>query len=808
MQNLSSIILFLLLSVSLSAQTSQSPHEKDLAYDCNDCHTTEGWKVDRQAITFDHDSTAFPLQGIHRQTDCQACHSSLKFSEAETTCVSCHTDVHRQSVGSECSRCHNTNSWIVNKMNSIHRKSRFPLTGAHQTADCEDCHEAESFLNFEPLGVECVDCHREEYLSSQNPDHVAADYSTDCNECHLMNAYQWTARGFNHSFFPLTNGHALDDCNACHEPGEPYGSISSDCYSCHEEDFNQATSPDHIASNFSTNCSECHSTQPGWSPATFRDHDGQFFPIYSGEHDGTWDNCSECHPSPSNYAEFTCISCHEHNQGDMDEEHDEVDGYAYESQACLACHPTGSGDEDFDHRKTAFPLTGAHTSTECTQCHSDGFAGTPTNCVDCHSEDYNQSTNPSHTELALSEECTTCHTTKSEWAPAAFPNHNEYYVLEGAHAEIASNCNTCHSGDYLETPTSCYGCHESDYNQTTDPDHAGAQFSTDCQSCHDQNAWEPASFEHDAQYFPVYSGSHQGTWENCTECHTNPSDYARFSCIECHEHNEADMNDEHDEVSGYSYDSEACFQCHPNGEADDAFDHSQTDFPLTGAHTSASCESCHSDGYTGTSTYCADCHTTDFNQSTNPNHTELSLSQDCQTCHTTNPGWAPADFPNHDDYYQLTGAHATISNDCNACHSSDYLETPTTCFGCHESDYNQTTEPDHASSQFSTDCETCHNENVWDDINFTQHDGQYFPVYSGEHSGTWGSCSECHANPSNYADFTCVECHEHNQTDMDDEHDDVSGYVYESSACLDCHPSGGGGKRFMKSKDFEKQIKD
>ena len=28
------------------------------------------------------------------------------------------------------------------------------------------------------------------------------------------------------------------------------------------------------------------------------------------------------------------------------------------------------------------------------------------------------------------------------------------------------------------------------------------------------------------------------------------------------------------------------------------------------------------------------------------------------------------------------------------------------------------------------------------------------------------------------------------QGKMDDEHEDVSGYVYDSNACYDCHPTG------------------
>jgi hypothetical protein len=67
----------------------------------------------------------------------------------------------------------------------------------------------------------------------------------------------------------------------------------------------------------------------------------------------------------------------------------------------------------------------------------------------------------------------------------------------------------------------------------------------------------------------------------------------------------------------------------------------------------------------------------------------------------------------------------------------------------------------------------------------------YFPIYSGKHKNEWDQCNECHTNPSNYAVFTCIECHEHNnQNDVDNDHNGVNDYVYESSACLSCHPDG------------------
>ncbi len=921
-----------------------SPHGENFKMNCDDCHNTIGWEVNPDSINFSHDTTGMPLTGRHTEASCRGCHQTLVFSEAETFCASCHTDMHENTVGKDCDKCHNTESWIVNNIIDLHRQTRFPLLGAHAMADCQDCHVSASLLRFEPMGVECFDCHQQDYAATTNPNHPQAGFSTECTDCHLMNGFTWSGAGINHSFFPLEEGHDIADCMSCHTEGN-FNNTSPACISCHQPDYAAAINPNHTAANFPTECGQCHTLSPGWSPASFSQHDGQFFPIYSGEHNGEWNTCADCHKNASNFAEFTCTDCHEHNQGDMDDEHDDIVGYQYTSSACLACHPNGSAEGAFSHSSTAFPLTGAHTEAVCQDCHTDGYTGTATFCYDCHTTEFNQSANPPHVAAGIPNTCADCHTTQPGWSPATFPNHNQFYALNGAHAIIASECATCHNGNYTSTPNTCAGCHLPDYNQTTNPSHTAAQFPTDCAECHSETAWQPATFNHDGLYFPIYSGEHNGGWDACSDCHANPANYSQFTCISCHEHNQADMNDKHNDVQGYIYNSPSCLSCHPDGSANGAFNHGSTAFPLTGSHAGAACIDCHTAGYSGTTTVCFDCHQPDFNQSQNPNHSAANLPNTCADCHTTQPGWSPASFPIHNQfyalngahatiasecatchngnytstpntcagchlpdynqttnpphassqfptecqechaetgwvpstfnheatypltgahaqaaciechasgysgtttvcfdchqpdynqsqnpnhsainipntcadchttipgwspaafpihnqYYQLNGAHAAISNDCENCHNGNYNTTPNTCTGCHIADYNQTTNPPHASAQFPTECQECHTETSWVPSTF-DHDNQYFPIYSGRHQGEWNACSDCHTNPTNYAQFSCINCHEHNQTDMNIQHANVTGYVYNSNACLDCHPDGESKKKHQDQK--------
>ena len=95
-----------------------------------------------------------------------------------------------------------------------------------------------------------------------------------------MNSYEWSAMGFIHNFFPLTQGHAISECAQCHQ-NNSYSNTSNECISCHVEDFNKTLNPDHKEADINTDCVICHTTDPGWRPADFIDHDTKFFHIYS-----------------------------------------------------------------------------------------------------------------------------------------------------------------------------------------------------------------------------------------------------------------------------------------------------------------------------------------------------------------------------------------------------------------------------------------------------------------------------------------------------------------------------------------------
>lgn len=719
MRKLSSLILFLVISVSMYAQ--KSPHGDDFVVSCEDCHKTDGWKVDLKTVAFNHESTKFPLIGQHQAVNCKQCHTSLEFAKTQTECNSCHTDIHQQTVGPDCARCHTSNSWVVPNITQLHQQSRFPLIGAHATADCYGCHTnsipsaagtaspTASLLRFDALGIACYDCHETNYNTATSPNHAQNNYSKNCTDCHSMNAFSWTGASINHNFFPLTDGHALNDCSKCHSSGT-FSNLSPDCISCHQSNYSATSNPGHTSLGFSTNCKSCHTLSPGWKPAEYRDHDTKSFPIYSGKHNGQWNACADCHTNAGNYAQFTCIGCHEHNKADTDGKHDGVNGYAYTDDACFACHPTGSKDGSFDHNTSGFPLTGAHTTTACESCHTNGYAGTSNICASCHTNNYTQTTNPNHVAIGIANDCATCHTTNPGWNPATFPTHNNYYVITGAHTAIANDCSTCHQGNYVNSPKTCFGCHEANFNQTTNPNHATSQYSTTCENCHSQSAWVPSTFDHNITY------------------------------------------------------------------------------PLTGAHATIAndCNQCHANGYSNTPNTCAGCHQNNFNQAVNPNHTTLGIPNDCANCHTTTPGWQPATFPIHNNYYVIAGAHISIANDCATCHQGNYVNSPNTCFACHTADYNQTTNPNHVTSQFATTCETCHSQSAWVPSTF-DHNLTY-PL-TGAHATIASNCVQCHSNGYANTPNTCVGCHQTNFNQTTNPNHNTLGL---STNCAGCHTTNPG----------------
>ncbi|NOT38176.1 MAG: hypothetical protein HOP11_12450 [Saprospiraceae bacterium] len=813
---------------------TKNPNHKTTGFstDCKQCHNEQGWVPS----FFDHDGFYFPIHsGKHKGTwtNCNECHTTpgnFKLFD----CLNCHknpeTDNKHTSVpayryqNNACLACHPQGD-ADNPFN--HNNTAFPLTGAHRTTDCFECHSG----GFKGTSKECSSCHLNDFNASQNPSHTKLNISTDCISCHTTDP-GWAPAKFDihNQFYELKGAHNLvrNDCIKCHSAGN-FNNTPNTCFGCHQSDYDLTKNPDHKVVQFPNDCKLCH-TENTWSPSTF-DHDGMYFPINSGKHKGVWSNCNECHSNSNDFSVVTCITCHKNPE--TDDKHLNVDGYTYSDPLCFACHPMGDAGMVFDHNSTAFPLTGAHKTADCIECHTNKFKGTSTDCYVCHKTDFEGSLNPSHKKLNLSTDCISCHTTDPGWTPAKFEIHDSYYALTGAHNVIKNNCTVCHLGNFSQsgrdcyschqiqfegssnpdhkkldlskdcsqchttnqgweparfeihdqyyelkgahnairndcikchttgnfnnTPNTCFACHQQDYESTKNPDHKLSQFNTECASCHGESSWVPSTFDHDGMHFPINSGKHKGVWAQCSECHTDPNKFEVFQCIGCHTNPKT--NDDHAGVGGYIYQDFACLACHPMGDANMPYDHNLGGFPLTGAHSATDCLDCHKTGFKGTSKECNACHNLDFNNSKNPNHELLNISKECVMCHTTNPGWAPALFPIHDQFWTFTGAHITVKDNCVKCHNGNYNNTPNNCVGCHLNDFNSSINPPHKILNIPTNCEQCHSTDPgWAPATFPIHD-QYW-AFTGAHIPVKDNCNLCHVGGNyNNTPNTCVGCH-------------------------------------------------
>ncbi len=623
-----------------------------------DCHTEH--KGAYAALTlipeehFNRQDRGFSLEGHLVRDDgfafaCVDCHPVAMDVFEEDTCETCHQDreaeftvIHVDTFGTGCLKCHDGIDTYGEDFN--HDEVAFPLMGKHISLPCADCHQgAQTVEALQEAPQDCYSCHRQD-------DEHNGRAGSDCAQCH--DASDWQQPAFNHdeTNYPLTGSHFVVACTDCHI-GDVYQGTPTDCDSCHSLD---------------------------------------------DEHQGTASDCTQCHDT-SDWKQV-----------------------------------------NFDHNETDFRLTGEHDNTACIDCHQDNrFVEVPTDCYSCHSRD------DEHQRTA--NDCGQCHNT-GDWRQVRFNHDQTSYDLTGRH--ISATCTDCHLGGRFDnTLTDCYSCHRQD------DEHEASE--TNCTTCHNTSDWRQVNFGHNQTEFPL-TGRHSST--DCISCHTdNTFDSISTACHSCHS-----QDDAHNGSFGA-----ACNQCHNTTDwRQVTFNHSQTAFPLTGAHGSLACNSCHQgDAYAGTPTDCYSCHSQDDAHNG-------SFGTACNQCHNTT-AWLPANIDHSQTNFPLTGAHGSLA--CNSCHQGDaYAGTPTDCYSCHSQD-------DTHNGSFGTACDQCHNTTDWIPAQYNL--PHTFPV---NHYRAGGECAQCH--PDNLLTYTCYAgCHEHTVAKMEDKHSGDSDF---GDDCARCHPTG------------------
>lgn len=345
-------------------------------------------------------------------------------------------------------------------------------------------------------------------------------------------------------------------------------------------------------------------------------------------------------------------------------------------------HMFSSGDLNAQTDETIGGVTSHAQIPECKACHSAPWESDTMadRCLACHTDISEQMMNVAKLHGAISQKdptlaCRDCHfehrgatASLTEMGDNVFPHEELGYSLKGHQLTVKNEafvCSDCHGEDISTFASdSCQTCH-SEIDVVFTQAHLFS-FGSECLACHDGVDRYGDDFDHNALPFQLIGGH---TEASCTGCHLDARSIvdlqsAPQDCYSCHY-----QQDEHQGQFGTQ-----CEACHtPNDWEAVSFDHSLSNFPLTGAHVTVNCEDCHlNDTFVGTQSSCVSCHA-------EPVEHLGQFGIDCVACHTTT-AWTPATFTGNHTFPLNHGEQGTVS--CVTCHPTNY--TTYTCYGCHE----------------------------------------------------------------------------------------------------------------------------
>jgi hypothetical protein len=300
------------------------------------------------------------------------------------------------------------------------------------------------------------------------------------------------------------------------------------------------------------------------------------------------------------------------------------------------------------------------------------------------------------------------------------PLSRPHATLEGIR-----QCQSCHEAGRGVSAAKCLGCHKPVAQRIAAGKGIHRRVKDDCVTCHVEHMgldaelrpFDTSAFDHARDTGYALDGEHAPLADKCAACHKTRSFLTvTVACASCHE-------DVHKGSLGAS-----CERCHSTSVAfktsSAEFNHTATKFPLTGAHRSTTCASCHVNRvYTGLKfAECSDCHKDPHAQ---------RLEGTCSSCHATDT-WRTVRI-NHDlTRYPLEGKHEAVA--CARCHVGPALRVKPrsdTCAACHSDPHR---------GEFKQDCKACHVESGFAKTSF-DHKTTSFPL-GGKHASA--RCDSCH----------------------------------------------------------------
>src|SRR6266404_642980 len=708
-------------------------------------------------LSFDHLSTGFELDGVHRDLPCESCHLNAVSKGTPRSCGICHitgsvynatpkTQTHIQS-SNDCAACHNTISFRPD-VHFDHREAMGSCVSCHngtiaqgkgpthpQTSDaCDACHTVLSWNPPKavdhtqiPLAVQgfCIICHNGTSATGKNKGHLVT--SLECGDCHLTTT--WLGANFDHT------------------------GIKTGCFSCHNGVKAVGKQGNHMPT--SNVCETCHTTglgtaAPNWVPSLFV-HTQMSVQTCATCHSGTVKiSTGFVSGSPMNHVPLVASA-----------------------PDCGVCHGNTPTAETWTVLVASIPtLHSGLPTTNCILCHAgQTFAGVPAPYIPMTISGISPTKKaplaPPHIPILAGTDCSACHGaayTAGGFGPATA-------MSAAKHAFVSKTCDVCH-----DTGKSFYvgggtplQLRSANHVNSTDPSMATG----DCSQCHTTTDWNSNAMP--AGHMPNPSNL------TCVTCHASaPNDYTPATL--------AANSKLHTGITG------KCGLCHGDNVTALTWANNYTpkDAILTPSHipylAGTDCASCHK-----TTTYAAGT----FGPMNMTQATHTFAPATCNTCHDA-AGGGPYYMGAASPGLQLrpadhTSGQMVAPNDCGMCHTTanwnstalpaGHMPNPANqaCTVCHTSAPSVYTQPTLASNAIlhtgiAGNCGQCHGATTaltWFN-NFTPKDAVLTPGHIPYIAGT--DCGSCHSSstyaagtfgPMNmtqakhaFAATTCNTCHE------------------------------------------------
>jgi len=640
-------------------------------------------------VPFDHLTTGFELDGVHRDLPCEACHLNAIF----------------RGTPRDCGTCHITGSPF----------NATPKTATHipTTNLCAACHDTNSFrpdVHFDHAQVlgSCVSCHNGSIAQGEGPNHPAT--SQDCASCHTVMSWNPT-KAVDHTQIPLA---VAGFCIICHNGVQAAGKPTG-----------------HIATNLE--CGDCHLTTT-WLGATF-DHTGITAGCVSchngtkavgkqGNHMPTTNLCENCHttgigtktpswaPSKFDHTQMTVTTCESCHSGTVKITTGFVSGQPTNHVPpipsaidCGVCHGNNPAAETW--AVLAASIATLHTGlpvSNCLLCHAgETYAGVPAPYIPMSVSGVSPTKKtplaPPHIPILVGTDCSACHGAAYQaggFGPATA-------MSAAKHAFVSTACDTCHDTGksfYVGSGTALQ-LRPADHLNSTDTRMA----SSDCSVCHETKDWI-------STVLPI---GHMPNPSNltCVQCHAAaPSDYTPATL--------AAIPVLHTGITGN------CGLCHGNTTTALTWANNFTpkDALLTPAHipylSGSDCSSCHTANYVAGG----------FGPTDMSAAKHAFVPTACDTCHEAGL-----------TFYMGSSTPALQGRPADHLSSGNVQEVSGDCSGCHETtDWNTTVMPaGHMPNPGKQACAVCHTA-----IGGTVASYATLASIAVLHTGITGSCGQCH----------------------------------------------------------------